>query len=175
MSSPDVILTATVPDALRAVMRAVPSPVTVVTAVTPDGEVRGMTIGSFTSVSMAPPLISFNVQRSARMSEVLAEAMHFSVHVLAADQSAYSNRFASPKMASEAQFDGIPHAPDAHGVPILDDALARLDCVPFAIHPAGDHILVLGEVTNVVEPTSERAPLLYLDRAYRHIGEPIAR
>ncbi|MEM1094818.1 MAG: flavin reductase family protein [Bacteroidota bacterium] len=163
----------TIADALRAVMRSVPSPVTVVTAATPDGEVRGMTIGSFTSVSMAPPLISFNVQRSARMSEILAAATHFSVHVLAADQSAYSNRFASPKMDPEAQFDGIPHTLDANGVPILDDALARLDCVPFAIHPAGDHILLLGEVINAVEPAADRAPLLYVNRAYRHIGEPI--
>ncbi|GAB5521207.1 MAG: flavin reductase family protein [Rhodothermales bacterium] len=173
MSSPDLTLpTAVSPDALRVVMRSVPSPVTVVTATTGD-EVRGMTIGSFTSVSLEPPLISFNVQRIARMSAVLEGASHFSVHILGVDQASLSNHFAIPDVDGIAQFANVLHRVDEHGVPILDDALARLDCVPFAIHPAGDHILMLGEVTHVVEPTEGEKPLLYFDRAYRKIGSSL--
>lgn len=155
-------------EAFRAVMRRVPTPVTIVTAT--DGEVyRGVTIGSFTSVSLAPPLVSFNLMRTSRMAGVLAGAEHFMVHVMGDEQADLCDHFARSDMSGEAQFAAVPHAFDTHGVPVLEVAVAYLSCRVHAIHDAGDHVLVLGEVVGLATGT-DMAPVLYLNRAYRSVG-----
>ncbi len=99
---------------LRHVMRHVPSPVTVVTAAG-AGERRGITIGSFTSVSLEPPLISLNVAREAQMHPVLAAASHFAVHVLREDQAHLARRFSLPDLTSADQFEGVAFRPGPGG------------------------------------------------------------
>ena len=93
---------------LREVMRHVPSPVTTVSFKGPDGA-KGITIGSFTSVSLEPPLISFNVMHDSKMHDVLARVDTYAVQILNEDQVALSERFALPDQTSKQQFDGVLH------------------------------------------------------------------
>lgn len=153
---------------LRAVMRRVPSPVTVVTAAA-RGEVRGITIGSFTSVSLDPPLVSFNVGREAQMHGVITSAERFAVHVLSEAQAHLSDHFAFPHRTGAEQFADVRHEVDAYGTPVLDGVLAVLYCRPYAFFEAGDHSVVIGEVMDV-EADAEGGPVLYYNRSYRGVG-----
>lgn len=158
-------------EALRAAMRHVPAAVTVVTV--GGEEPRGITIASFSSVSLDPPLISFNVQRAARMYPLLERADRYAVHVLRADQVALSDRFAHPGLAGAEQFDGVPHLVGPGGLPLLQDVLAVFECRPWAIYDAGDHALFVGEVT-AVAAADGGDPVLYFQRSYRTVGDLIA-
>lgn len=157
--------------ALRQVMRRVPTPVTVVTAAGPE-EPRGITIGSFTSVSLDPPLVSFNVEKKAQMHEVLASADRFVVHLLGDEQAHLSNHFALPGLSGDEQFFSIPHRLDEHGIPLLEDALVRFHCRRYACYEAGDHSIFVGEVLRLEDGRTGRA-LLYHDQAYHRIGEEV--
>lgn len=157
------------PDSLRAVMRKVPAAVTVVTAAA-DGWPRGMTVGSFTSVSLDPVLVSFNVGKGSSMHAVIVKADHLVVHLLNAEQAHYSERFAAPDLTSEEQFSEISHYTLDDGTPILTETLAYIRCRKIAEYDAGDHILVVAEVLEIVHQ-NEGEPLLYYNTHYRTVGE----
>ncbi len=156
-------------EALRAAMRRVPSPVTVVTAAG-TGEARGITIGSFTSVSLDPPLISFNVGHEAQMHALIVRADRFAVHVLSEAQAHLADHFALPDRSGAEQFAPVAYRLDAHGTPILDGALAVFHCARYAVYEAGDHSLLVGRVLDV-EAGAEGLPILYFDRTYRSVGK----
>ncbi len=153
-------------DMLREAMRHVPSPVTVVTACGRE-EARGVTIGSFISISLEPPLVSINVNREAQMRDVLATTDRFAVHVLRAEQAALSERFAVPDMEAAAQFEDVAyHVED--GIPILEDVLAVLYCRREELHEAGTHSVFVGRVERIEEHGG--APLIYYRSAYYGVG-----
>jgi len=156
---------------LRTVMRRVPAPVTVVSAAGTD-EARGITIGSFTSVSLDPPLISFNVAQDAQMHAVIQEASRFVVHILTDEQAHLSNHFAVPDLSGAEQLAEVEHRLDDHGTPLLDDVLARLTCTPYAYYEAGDHTIVVGEVVDL-DLDAAQEPVLYFDRRYCAVGEEV--
>lgn len=156
-------------DMLRAVMRRVASPVTVITAAA-DGEARGATIGSFTSVSLEPPLVSFNVQKESSFFGAVSRADAFAIHLLTEGQAELANHFALSDLSSEAQFRDVPHvqaSPDHP--PVLEGTFGVLHCRRYAVHDAGDHALFIGRVERVVEAEG-RGPLLYYARSYRAVG-----
>ncbi|MEM8485131.1 MAG: flavin reductase family protein [Bacteroidota bacterium] len=153
---------------LRAVMRHVASPVTIVTVDTPEGA-KGITIGSFTSVSLDPPLISFNVMHESSMHDVLMASDRFAVQILSEHQAALSERFSIPHQSSKQQFEGVLHHLDGDDLPLLDDVLAILFCRPFNVVPAGDHSLIIGEVLEA-NAVSLGKPLLYYQQSYRKVG-----
>ena len=159
-------------DMLRAVMRRVASPVTVVTTIAGD-EIRGATIGSFTSVSLDPPLVSFNVQKDSTFYATLSRAEAFAIHLLTDVQADLANHFAIPDLTSEEQFAPVPHTLSSLGQPpVLRDTFGVLFCQRFAVHDAGDHALFIGRVVHVLE--SEAAgPLLYYARSYRTVGTEV--
>lgn len=157
---------------LRAVMRRVASPVTVVTTAA-DGEVRGATIGSFTSVSLDPPLVSFNVQKDSAFFAALSRAEAFAIHLLTDAQADLANHFAIPDLTSEEQFARIPHSVSSLGQPpVLADTFGVLLCQRFAVHDAGDHALFIGRVDRVSE-SEGTGPLLYYARSYRAVGTEV--
>lgn len=158
-------------EALRKAMRHVPSPVTIVTVGAEDG-IRGITIGSFASTSLRPPLISFNVSLEAQSYDSLRTASHFAVHVLSDEQAFLSDHFATPDLSSEEQFEGVPYRIQPDGTPIILDTLAVLYCRRHAVYEAGDHSIIVGEVEEI-ENGLEGQPLLYFDRTYREIGEEV--
>ena len=158
--------------AFRHVMRHVPCPVTVVTFAGVDGP-RGVTIGSFTSVSLDPPLVSFNVMLESTAHDMLVDANHFCIHILERDQVPLGERFALPDLTSSAQFNTVAHSVDDWGIPRLDDVLATVFCRRFEAVPAGDHTLLLGEVLSA-ETLRGGQPMVYYKSSYREVGGELA-
>lgn len=157
-------------DALRNVMRQVPSPVTIVTAAG-AGQLRGTTIGSFTSVSLDPPLVSFNVDRGSQMHDVLGAATRFAVHLPRREHTHLCTHFAAPDRPGADQFSTVPHDVDAHGTPILlEGAFAVLKCVMYDTVEAGDHSIIIGEVLEVDRRVGEQ-PVLYYRSTYRSVTQ----
>ncbi|CAN5488870.1 hypothetical protein BH23BAC4_BH23BAC4_12530 [soil metagenome] len=165
---PDADASALMGEALREAMRRVPSPVVVVTAASDRG-VRGATIGSFTSVSLDPPLISFNVQRESRLHAVLEHADSFIVNVLGAEHASTAEHFARPDLDDEALFAAVPHDLGNDGAPQLKEAPLVMVVAVRERVPTGDHILIVGEVM-LVDKRSEMAPLVYFNQAYRSVS-----
>ena len=166
---------------LRAVMRRVASPVTVVTAAS-RGVLRGATIGSFTSVSLEPALVSFNVQKGSSLHDVLRAADAFAVHLLGDDQADLATHFALPDLTSAEQFRGVAHAYAADAPdepPLLHGVFGVLHCRTWAVHDVGDHALFLGRVERVTggearsASSGQAGPLLYFDRSYRAVGDEV--
>lgn len=159
-------------EALKAVMRQLPFPVTVVTT-SVGKEKRGITIGSFTSLSMDPPLVSFNLDAGAQMHDLVEKITHFSVHFPNPKHADICDHFATPDLSGEEQFEGIDHTRSPYGTPVLNEAGAVIHCRLYNRFEAGDHTIVIGEVTEVDQP-EEEASVLYYDRSYREIGEPVS-
>ena len=158
-------------EALRWIMRQVPSPVSVVTASDGKDQIRGITIGSFTSASLRPPLLSFNISRDAGIYDLLTRADRFALHVLHEGQAHLSDRFATPDMPGDEQFRAVDYEVDAHGTPVLAGVMTVLLCTRHAVYDAGDHSIVLGLVTDIRKTDTDSRPLVYFDRSYRRVGK----
>jgi flavin reductase (DIM6/NTAB) family NADH-FMN oxidoreductase RutF len=156
-------------EALRIVMRHVPSPVTIVT-VGAETEKRGITIGSFTSTSLQPPLVSFNVSREASVYQALITSESFAVHVLSDHQAHLSDHFATPELTGDEQFQNVAYELQANGTPILSEALVVMLCARHAVYDAGDHSIIVGRVIGLGDVDDDGLPLVYFDRAYRRVG-----
>jgi flavin reductase (DIM6/NTAB) family NADH-FMN oxidoreductase RutF len=137
--------------------------VAVITARDSEGPM-GLTVNSFASVSLAPPLLLFSVARTCRSLDRLSAAAGYAVNVLGRDQEALSNRFSG--RGGEKWTPEIRVLQGSHGAPLLDGALAAFECRPFARHEAGDHLVFIGEVLRF-EAADEGEPLLFYRGAYR--------
>ncbi|HYP23236.1 MAG TPA: flavin reductase family protein [Actinomycetota bacterium] len=153
------------PDAFRSALRRFASGVTIVTVASGD-ELHGMTASSFASVSLVPPLVLVCLDKSSRTLELVSETKTFAVNVLRGDQQQVSVAFARPGLKP---FESVSHRRGANGAPVLDDAIAVLECATYRVFEAGDHEVVLGEVTAVSAPGGD--PLVYYDGAYRSLSE----
>lgn len=140
--------------------------VTIVTGRSGD-RVHGMTVSAFTEVSLDPPLVLVCADLSSNTLPIIEEGGVFAVNVLARDQEALSNRFASKKDEWK-RFDGLECDAGPTGAPLLRDAVANLDCRVVASHRHGDHVIFVGEVHEV--RTSERPPLLHWNGGYGDFG-----
>lgn len=127
----------------RHVLGHYPTGVSIVTTVLDDGEPVGMVVGSFTSVSLDPPLVGFFPARTSGSWARIKQAERFCINVLGDNQEDLCRRFAS---RIENKFEGVTHAKSQSGMPVLDQSLAWIDCSLHAIHDAGDHDFVLGQV-----------------------------
>lgn len=149
------------PATFRSALSRFASGVTVLTTHTDDGRDLGMTATAFASLSLDPPLVLVCVDREASMASPLEHATHVGVHVLAAEQEALSRRFADRESD---RFAGLAVARGAGGVPLLEGAIARLQCRITERHPGGDHVIVVAEVLEA--DVAEGAPLLYFRGRY---------
>jgi flavin reductase (DIM6/NTAB) family NADH-FMN oxidoreductase RutF len=145
------------PSEFRRIMGHFVTGVTVVASRTPTGEPCGLTANAVTSVSLDPPLVLVCIDRGADSHDCIREAGFFSVNILDADQERYGRRFASWDM--DVKFAGIRYRSEATGAPVLEDALAWVDCRVWATYPGGDHTIFVGEV--VAGDAREGTPLLY--------------
>lgn len=131
--------------------------VTIVTARTPAGELVGLTANSFNSVSLSPPLVLWSLSRAAGSMAALSAGSHYAVNILAADQKALAERFASRRTDRWAD---VPYTLSVCGAPLLDGAVASFECFNRSRYEEGDHVIFVGEV----ERCSHRpgaAPLLF--------------
>jgi flavin reductase (DIM6/NTAB) family NADH-FMN oxidoreductase RutF len=155
-------------DDFRNCLRHFPSGVTIVTI--KSGERRhGLTVSAFASVSPEPPLIMIAVDQRHSGHALLAEpGATFAVNILARDHTELSNRFAWLK--DEDRFGVGSWGTAATGAPILQDALAWLDCTVDGSHAAGSHTIFIGLVQASHIPRPDQAPLVYWNRGYRHLA-----
>jgi flavin reductase (DIM6/NTAB) family NADH-FMN oxidoreductase RutF len=130
--------------ALRTVMRRHPAGVVVVTTLDPAGTPAGLTVSSFTPVSLDPPLVALFVGEQASARPALQSAPGFAVNILGSGQAEIAVRFATTGLD---RFAGLDWYPGPGGWPRLPGALSWLVCTTTLIQPAGDHLLLLGEVS----------------------------
>ena len=151
------------PDALKRLLGRRAASVAIVTARAGE-RVHGMTVTAFTEVSLEPPLVLVCADRSSNTHPVIEKGGVFAVNLLAQDQAALSNRFASKK-DEERRFEGIAWESAATGAPILPGTLGALDCRVVAAHDGGDHVIYVGRI-EAIRCAPGREPLLYQSGAY---------
>lgn len=142
--------------------------ITIVTAVAADGSPVGMTVSSFNSVSLEPPLILWSLALNSLSADTFRQARRFAVNVLAHDQQALSDRFAS---RSGARFEGIAVRPGLGGVPLIEACCAWFECTREADYPGGDHAIVLGRVERFARGENDK-PLVFHGGRYRQLKSP---
>jgi (E)-2-((N-methylformamido)methylene)succinate hydrolase len=143
--------------------------IAIATVIGRDGKPHGLTVNSFTSVSLHPPLVLICVAHKAATHGPFASAESFAINILHTGQEHLSSRFAS---SHPNRFDGVAWSEGAGGVPVLADSLAVLECVTKERIEAGDHTIFLGEVRHAVCPVqaNNSAPLLYHCGKYVKLG-----
>jgi flavin reductase (DIM6/NTAB) family NADH-FMN oxidoreductase RutF/DNA-binding IclR family transcriptional regulator len=146
----------------REVLGYLPTGVVVITAVMPDGRPSGMAVGSFTSVSLDPPLVAFLPARTSSTFKGLREARTFCVNILSAKQEPICRQFA---VSGGDKFAGVGWSPAPSGAPVIDGVVAWIDCEFERIDEAGDHYIVLGRVTHF-ETGVPTIPLLFFQGGY---------
>jgi flavin reductase (DIM6/NTAB) family NADH-FMN oxidoreductase RutF len=136
--------------------------VTIITADHPDGPV-GLAVGTFTSVSLDPPMVGFLPDRGSSSFPKIQEVGAFCANVLAADQLEVCKAFAA---RGADKYASVSWRPGPTGSPILDGALAYLDCDLERVDEAGDHWFVLGRVRELAVVREDAGPLLFFRGAY---------
>lgn len=139
--------------------------VTVVTALSDTGQPVGLTVNSFTSVSIDPPLILVCIQNNAGSAGILRDTGHFAINVLQINQREASNRFAS---RGEDRFAQTAWTSGEFDLPILQGSLVSYACSRHSIHETGDHFILVGKVEHAIFDT-RRDPLLYFRGRYRNV------
>jgi flavin reductase (DIM6/NTAB) family NADH-FMN oxidoreductase RutF len=155
------------PQSLRHAFGNYATGVAVIGARSDGGTLVGMTVNSFTSVSLDPPLVLYCPARTLRAVEIYASARFFSASVLGAGQKRLSDLFARQ---GESKWESIGHRIGETGVPLIPDALASFECENHAVHEAGDHLVVLGHV-RAVHLKESADPLIFFRSRYRGLTQ----
>ena len=153
------------PRTLRDALGCFATGVTVVTCLTEEGTPAGLTVNSFTSVSLDPPLLLVCLAKPAASAVALTVASHFAVNVLQTGQQPASIRFAT---RDEDRFGATAWSCGEAGAPILKDSLGVFECRRHAVYDGGDHHILVGEVVKASFDAS-LDPLLYFRGRYRRL------
>ena len=154
-------------DDFRKVLSHFGSGVTIVTTSDADKRPAGLTCSSFASVSLDPPLVLVCVDHKAQSFPALRESERFAVNILSATQEAVSRRFATSKILDK--FEGVAHTVSELGLPLVDGALAHLECITVSTHVEGDHTIFVGRVERIGVPGGGE-PLLYFKGRYQRLA-----
>ncbi len=138
--------------------------VTVVTCIDAKGQPCGITANSFSSVSLDPPLVLWNIAKVSNSLDAYLQAEHFAVNVLTDSQRDVSSHFAK---SDHTLFDKIQHGVSAHGAPLLADTIAQFECRTRNVHECGDHFIIVGEVLDF--RSADAAPLLFFGGQYSEL------
>lgn len=156
-------------EGLRAAMRAWTTGVAIVTAAH-DGQRHGMTVSSFASISLDPPLVAISLQTASQTHALVRRAGAFGVTILAASQQGLSERFAGRNGDEGARLEGLETETLATGAPFIRGGLAFLDCRVTQAIQAGTNTLFIAEVV-AIRADDHEAPLVYHDRSYRRLQD----
>jgi flavin reductase (DIM6/NTAB) family NADH-FMN oxidoreductase RutF len=151
-------------DEFRIALSRFVSGVTVVTALGKDDRPAGITVSAFSSVSLEPPLVLACIDKRASLHDCLTEGSHFAINILAHDQEHLSRRFASK---DQDRFDGAGYRGGAGGAPLLEGALACIECRVVHVYPGGDHTIVVGAVESA--SVADHKPLAYYRGGYAQL------
>jgi len=155
--------------AFRRAMASFPTGVTVVTVACGDGVMHGMTVNSFSSVSLDPVLVLACLNQAGRAVGLIERAGAFAVNVLSAGQRDLSRWFADRhRPPGAAMFEGVRFQPGLTGCPVLAGAASSFECRLQQSHPAGDHLIVLGEVIALAHHP-ELEPLIFHAGTYKSL------
>lgn len=153
---------------LRDALGLFPTGVAVAALRDADGTPLGVTVNSFSSVSLRPPLVSFCIARSLRSFAAFDAAGGFAVNLLTSAQAELSSRFAR---AGADKWAGVDFRPGLHGGLVIEEALASFDCRLYGKFDAGDHVILVGEVASLFAANAAESPLLYFRSGYRSLAE----
>jgi len=132
-----------------------------------DGLLQGMTVSSFNSVSLDPPLVLFSIGRNVSSFAVWQTATAWGISVLGEAQHDVSTRFAQ---SGSSKWSGLEPANGMTGVPLVPGALAHFECERHALHDGGDHVILVGRVVALRRPSVESArPLVFFSGRYHHL------
>lgn len=154
--------TAIEPAKFRQVLGNYPTGVAVITAIEPGGSPVGMVVGTFTSVSLDPPLVGFLPDKRSSSWPMIEAAGHFCVNVLARDQLDLCKQLAK---SGPDKFTDVEFTISEHGVPVLAGAMVSIECQLHAVQEAGDHWFVTGLVLGL-ESHRDTDPMLFHRGAY---------
>ncbi len=139
--------------------------VCVLTTCTPDGRPHGLTVNSFTSLSLDPPLVMAAIARSSGQLPGFESSGFFAVNILTEEQRPLSNRFARPE---QGRFSGAPWSPGTTGSPVFEETLGVIECRTVQWLDAGDHRVLVGQAVAAV--VRQGRPLLYFESGYASLG-----
>lgn len=148
---------------LKQAMRVYPQGVTVVTTRAEDGP-KGITVSSFTSVSLDPPLVMVSIAKGSKLHDLFRQAKAFAVNFLADDQKSVSDRFAG-RTEGRDRFEGLKFKAGVTGSPIIEGSRAVIECKMSQIYEGGDHSIIIGEVVEAKALNGKR-PLVYYTQQY---------
>jgi len=152
---------------MREAMRQWATGVTIVSSLH-EGVRHGMTVSSFTSISLEPPLVLVSLSKEARTHDLVQHSGVFGITLLNQAQEQISDRFAGRTSEDQDRFAGLETFTLNTGAPFLRDGLSFLDCRVISVQEVGDHSLFIGQVIGLqVGPNG--APLIYYDRSYRRL------
>ena len=151
----------------RNVLGAWPTGVCVITSVDADGLRHGLVVGSFSSISLDPPLVGFFPDKRSSTWPRIAATGRFCVNVLGAGQLDLCQRFAA---RADDKFAELAHGHTPSGQPLLDDAIAWIDCVVERVEEIGDHLLVVGAV-EALDRREDGTPLLFFRGKYHDVAD----
>ena len=140
--------------------------VTVVSCRDQDGKPCGITANSFSSVSLEPPLVLWNIAKVSKSLRAYLEAEHFAINVLSNQQRSLASHFAT---SENGLFDNISYRDSPQNVPVLSNTLAHLECRTHDIHDCGDHHIIIGDVINF--ELSDGEPLIFYSGNYTAIKD----
>lgn len=144
------------PRMIRSVLGRFATGVTIASTGTIDGQLIGLTVNSFSSVSLDPPLVSWNLRKDSHNLSAFCEASHWAINVLAADQIHLAKNFCG---LSADRFAGVSIKLGRGGSPLIEGAIANLECAAWHKIDAGDHLMFLGRIEDIA--IEEGAPLLF--------------
>jgi flavin reductase (DIM6/NTAB) family NADH-FMN oxidoreductase RutF len=155
------------PAIFRQVLGSYPTGVAVITALDAEGHPAGMVVGTFTSVSLDPPLVGFLPDKKSTSWPLIEQAGRFCVNVLGSDQQAICRQLAAK---GAEKFAGLEMVISEHNLPVIPNAIARIECTIRSVTEAGDHWFVLGNVLHM-ETTREDDPMLFHRGRYGGFSE----
>lgn len=139
--------------------------VCLITTMTEDQKAVAMTANSFSSVSLDPPLVLWSLQNNSDVYDVFSKPRHFAINILSSEQQAHSNQYAKK---GQHNLDPAHYRPGKYGAPIIRHALVTFECELHATHEGGDHLIIVGRITDMQQrPTGE--PLLFYCGRYRQL------
>ncbi len=158
-------------DAFKEFMRNVPQPVFIAISKDSDGELGGLTVSSFTSISLDPLLVMVAIDKNARSFIHFKYSTGWTVSLLGEKQSLISGTFANPRISMEERFERVKlgYSPNLK-VPYIKDAVAFMECEPYDSFEAGDHFIFLGKVVHA-EILSGEKPLIYHRKHYTTVKD----
>lgn len=144
--------------------------VAVVTAKEANGALIGLTMSSFNSVSLDPPLVLFSIGRKAYSLNAMLEAGSYGINLLSRDQRDLSDRFAK---AQTDKWRDVAHVVSDLEAPLLDGALAHFECRPYAHYDGGDHVIFVVQVLRFSAPAADEEPLIFFSGRYRSLDDEV--